>query len=230
LGMKAKLGLHKKRMPNTYDEHHVLGCEEHHKIAQDIADKAITLVKDTQKLLPISVAEKKRARLYFLESSPISYADGTDPAKQIVIDELEKAGFTVDVNKSYYELEMEGTSKFNRYKVMEMPGVEEFKEKYDVVFVFVNMKGYAQENNVRVKFSAAHSNELPWWTREIPTICVSLNYTNHLYDLPMMKTYINAYAPTRECIHATIQKVIGTSEFKGIYNENVWCDSWDTRL
>lgn len=230
IGMKAKLGLHKKTMPDEYDEQHVLGCDEHHKIARDISDKAITLVKDTQKLLPLSILEKKRARLYFIESAPVSYMDGTDPAKQIVIDELEKAGFIVDVNKSYYEMEMEGMSKYNRYKVMDMPGVEEFKQKYDVVFVFVNMKGYAQENNVRLKYSAAHSNELPWWIHEVPTVCVSLNYTNHLYDLPMMKTYINAYAPTRECIHATVQKIIGKSEFKGTYNENVWCDSWDTKL
>ena len=230
LGMKAKLGLHKKRMPDTYDEEQRLGCEEHRKIAQDIADKAITLVKDTQNLLPISVAEKKRAKLYFYESAPVTYADGGDPAKKIVIEELEKAGFEVDVNQSYYELEMEGMSRFNKFKVMNKPKVEEFKEKYDVVFVFVNMKGYAQENNVRVKYSAAHSNELPWWVQEVPTICISLNYTNHLYDLPMMKTFINAYAPTRECIRAAIEKVIGKSEFKGIYNENVWCNSWETKL
>lgn len=230
LGMKAKLGLHKKRMPDTYDEEQRLGCEEHRKIAQDIADKAITLVKDTQNLLPIAVAEKKRAKLYFYESAPVTYADGGDPAKKIVIEELEKAGFEVDVNQSYYEMEMEGMSKFNKFKVMNKPKVEEFKEKYDVVFVFVNMKGYAQENNVRVKYSAAHSNELPWWVQEVPTVCISLNYTNHLYDLPMMKTFINAYAPTRECIRAAIEKVIGKSEFKGIYNENVWCNSWETKL
>ena len=24
-------------------------------------------------------------------------------------------------------------------------------------------------------------------------MAVSLNYTNHLYDIPMMKTYVNAY-------------------------------------
>ena len=110
-----------------------------------------------------------------------------------------------------------------------MPTVEEFKEKYDVVFVFINMKGYAQENNVRLKYSAAHSNEMPWWVQEVPTVFVSLNYTNHLYDVPMAQTYINAYGATRECIHATVQKVIGNSQFKGSYNENVWCGRWDTR-
>lgn len=31
----------------------------------------------------------------------------------------------------------------------------------------------------------------------------------------MMKTYINAYAPTKECIQATIEKNVGKSEFKG---------------
>ena len=45
-----------------------------------------------------------------------------------------------------------------------------------------------------------------------------------------MKTFINAYAPTRECIRATVEKLVGKSEFKGKYNENVWCGSWDTRL
>jgi len=230
LGMKAKLGLHKKRMSNVYDEKQVLGCEEHQKIAEDIADKAITLVKDTQSLLPINVKEKKRAKLYFYESAPVSIVDGGDKARQIVIEELENAGFEVDVNKSYYDYEIEGASRFNRFKVMDKPSVEDFKKNYDVVFVFVNMKGYAQENNVRVKLSAAHSNELAWWTLEVPTVCVSLNYTNHLYDLPMMKTFINAYAPTRACIKATIKKIIGESPFTGTYNENVWCDTWVTKL
>lgn len=230
LGMKAKLNLYKKRMPEVFDEQHVLGCEQHYRYADVIADKAVTLVKDTAELLPVNVKEKKRARLYFLESAPVSYLDGPDPAKEIVAEELEKAGFEVDVNESYYELEMKEMSRFNRYKVMDMPGSEEFKSKYDIVFVFVNMKGYAQENNVRLKYSAAHSNELPWWIREVPTVCVSLNYTNHLYDLPMMKTFINAYAPTRACIRAAVEKIAGKSEFKGKYNKNVWCGCWDTRL
>lgn len=230
LGMKAHAGLHKKRMPDRYDEKGILGCEAHRRIAVQIADKSITLVKDTQKLLPVDVSQKKRARLYFLESAPVSYQDGTDRTKYLVKEELEKAGFQVDLNESYYELEAKDPSFMNRFKVMDMPTTEEFRSKYDIVFVFVNMQGYAQENNVRVKFSAAHSNELPWWICEVPTVCVSLNYTNHLYDLPMMRTYINAYAPTRECIHAAIEKITGKSDFKGKYNDNVWCGSWDTRL
>lgn len=207
----------------------IIGCPEHQRIAAQIADASITLVKDTQHILPVDPGQRRRARLYYIESAPVSYSSGTDPARAIVAEELKRAGFEVDVNESYYDLELKESSPWNKFKVMDCPPVEEFKNKYDIVFVFVHMKGYAQENNMRVRFSAAHSNEFPWWVREVPTVCVSLNYTNHLFDLPMMQTFINAYAPTRACIRAAIEKITGQSEFKGRFNDNVWCDSWDTR-
>ena len=207
----------------------IIGCPEHQRIAAQIADASITLVKDTQHILPVNPGQRRRARLYYIESAPVSYSSGTDPARAIVAEELKRAGFEVDVNESYYDLELKESSPWNKFKVMDCPPVEEFKNKYDIVFVFVHMKGYAQENNMRVRFSAAHSNEFPWWVRDVPTVCVSLNYTNHLFDLPMMQTFINAYAPTRACIRAAIEKITGQSEFKGRFNDNVWCDSWDTR-
>lgn len=262
LGMKAKLGLHKKFMReeeqpgmmegitgsgaeasaegcstaagagsdvSVKERLAVIGCGEHHREAKKIADRAVTLVKDTQKLLPIDPMVRKKARLYFLESAPVSYLDGTDPAKRIAVEELEKAGFTVDVQPSYYEMETRESSAWNRYRIMEKPPVEEFKKAYDVVFVFIHMKGYAKENNVRLSYSASHSSELPWWVREVPTVFVSLGYTNHLYDLPMAKTFINAYGETVECISAAVEKITGKSPFYGTCDENVWCGSWDTR-
>nr|MCR4745665.1 glycosyl hydrolase [Lachnospiraceae bacterium] len=74
-----------------------------------------------------------------------------------------------------------------------------------------------------------HSQEMPWYVKEVPTIAVSLNYTNHLYDVPMMKTFINAYGDTPEYLHALVEKITGKSEFKGEANELVWCGRWDTR-
>ena len=48
-------------------------------------------------------------------------------------------------------------------------------------------------------------------------------------DVPMVKTAINAHADTPEAIRATIAKIMGRSEFQGTFNENVFCDSFDTR-
>ena len=228
LGIKAKLGLDNLEFPSREALSEV-GCEKHHLVAAQCASRSITLVKDTQNLLPVDPHKQKRVKLYFIESAPVSNLDGTDPAKKIVIEELENAGFTVTANMSYYEMECENPDIKNRLRFIVPESVEEFKRNYDLVMVFVHMKGYAQENNVRVKWSCAHSTEIPWYVQEVPTLCVSLNYTNHLYDLPMMKTFINAYAPSREYIRATIQKIIGQSPFYGKANSTVWCDRWDTR-
>lgn len=232
LGMKAKLGLHRIVAEEKEYKKDLwkVGCSAHLKLAENAANKSITLVKDTAGILPIDPGQKKRARLVYLESAPESINDGCDPGRQIVREELEAAGFEVEVQESFYEMERTAPSPFNKFRIMEIMQTEEMKKRYDVVFFFINMKGYAQQNNIRLSYSAGHSCEMPWWVCEIPTVCVSLNYTNHLYDVPMMKTYINAYAATRPYIHAVVQKITGKSEFKGSYDDNVWCDRWETRI
>ena len=55
--------------------------------------------------------------------------------------------------------------------------MEEFASRYDVAFLVINVKGYAQENCVRLRWSCNHSSELPWYATEVPTIVISLNYT-----------------------------------------------------
>ncbi len=229
LGLKASLGLDELTFPSK-EGLSVVGCSEHHKMALEAADESITLVKDTQSILPIDPSSKKRVRLYFVESAPVSLSDGADPAKAKLIKELEAAGFEVTASKDYYEYEMEGASRFNRFKMMEHENREEFKKNTDLVLFVISMKGYAKENNTRLTYSVSHSGEIPWFVREVPTVAVSLNYTNHLFDVPMMKTFINAYAGTDEYLHALVQKLTGKSEFKGRANDLVWCGRWDTRL
>ncbi len=71
LGLKAKLNLHIKQAEGTLlksaDELAIIGCEEHLAWQREAADKAITLLKDTQKNLPISPETHRRIRLYYLE-------------------------------------------------------------------------------------------------------------------------------------------------------------------
>ena len=53
----------------------------------------------------------------------------------------------------------------------------------DRVIVAYHITGYAQANNMRITYSIGHSHEIPWFTKEVPTLAVSLSYTNHLYDV-----------------------------------------------
>ena len=233
LGLKAKLRLYKPEVaiPDPSIKEEVVGCEEHKKIAEEAAKKCITLVKDTQNNLPINPEKQKRARLVYIQSTPTTKAYKGDPVKDVVIDELQKAGFDVDVAPNFHDLEVEkGPNFMNMLTMMECGKMEDFRNKYDVVFLVIYVKGYAQENEVRLRWSCNHSSELPWYATEVPTVGISLNYTTHLIDVPQVRTFVNAYEPTRECIREAIAKVCGQSEFTATPSDTVFCGKWDTRL
>lgn len=235
LGLKAALKLHEKKGCGGFaapaEGLLAVGCERHLEMARRAADETITLVKDTEHHLPIAPETHRRVYAYIISSPPVSRGNQPDPVREVVRQELEAMGYEAHIHDSYYDLILkEGISPQAELKSVSAGKVEEFKKRYDAVFVFINMKGYAQENNVRLGWSIGHSSEIPWYVKEVPAVFISLNYTNHLLDVPMAKTFINAYAPTREVIHQTLLKVAGKSEFKGSYDDNVFCGRWDTRL
>lgn len=230
LGLKAKLHLNEQRMPDE-SALDCIGCEEHKAYTAQAADSCITLVKDTRHYLPMDPGTRKRVFLVYVGSTPTTKGYKGDPAKQVVIEELERAGFEVDVCPNFHALEIEnGVSPMNFVKMLSHAPRADFVKTHDWALIVVNVKGYAQENNVRLRWSCNHSMELPWYNEEVPTVAMSLNYTNHLIDLPQVHTFINAYAPNRTHIRAAIEKITGWSEFKGKAEDNVFCGRWDTRL
>ena len=232
LGLKAHLCLNDPAvaMPDQSGLAWV-GCAEHQGYSAQAADSCITLVKDTRGNLPIDPEKKKRVFLVYVGSTPTTKGYKGDPTKQVVVEELERAGFEVDLCPNYHALEIEnGVSPMNFVKMLGHSSREAFAAQHDWALIVVNVKGYAQENNVRIRWSCNHSMELPWYNEEVPTVAISLNYTNHLIDLPQIHTFVNAYAPNRAHIRAAIQKLTGQSEFKGKADENVFCGRWDTRL
>lgn len=229
LGLKAKLNLHKRSFPQE-EGLCTVGAQAHKLATQRAADASITLVKDTQKLIPINPKEKPRVKLIYLQDAPKSFALTSDPAKALVIEELERAGFQVTVGEDYYELERKQQTLKNIPLITNQPSVESLRSSFDWIFLVANMQGYYYENSVRIRYSFSHSVEMPWYVNVLPTVGMSLNFTNHLIDLPMVKTYINAYAPCREYIRAAIEKIIGKSEFKGSAEETVWCGRWETKI
>lgn len=220
LGLKASLGLHRLKqqgalMPQK-ERLSVIGSEQHRALARKAADQFVTLVKDTRNYLPIRPDEHRRIRLFFLSGDGKVIAgklmkDDSHKVKEHFIQALEKEGFIVE--------ESEQTEKGK---------MEEFKKKYDLCLVVINLIGFAQYNTMRMKWK--QPVEQPWYVSEVPTVFVSLNFTNHLIDIPMAKAYINAYVNSDEAIDAVVEKMTGKSEFHGRYNENVFCGRWDTKL
>lgn len=221
LGLKAKLRLHIKQKNGTLLKERsalaVIGCKEHLRMQEEAADKGISLIKNTLAQLPIRPETHKRIRLYVLKASNSGgiYA-GSDTFTEQAVRILSEKGFEVSVNQS---------------GIREKGSIEAYKREVDAAFIFADIVGYAVVNNVRIEWSAAMSNEIPWYVHEVPTVMVSFNFTNHLHDATMVKCYINAYHDNETCIRKTIEKIMGESPFNGIhFNENVWAGQWQAKL
>lgn len=219
LGLKASLKLHTRKEEGTLippkEGLSVIGCEEHLQMAAEAADVGISLIKDTWNQLPIKPSTHKRIRLHTLFGEIGGITHGSNEAEKVLIEELERVGFEVTLH--------DGTSR-------EKGKTTELSQNFDAALVVADIIGYAAENNYRIRWKSPMSSDIPWYIYEIPTVFISLNFTTHLTDVPMVKTYINAYKDTREVIRQTIQKIMGESEFKGQnFNDNVWCNMWETR-
>ncbi|MGE3911717.1 MAG: glycoside hydrolase family 3 protein [Chloroflexota bacterium] len=232
LALKASLGLHatpREELVPSPDALAVVGSPAHRAIAADIADKTVTLIKDTQNNLPLRPETHRRIRLYGITGeSDFTRTDQTGYLR-IAQEELERAGFEVHVFKNAQQRTAEGDTGHNFHSILAEEATDAYAETYDAAIIFANVQGFAQEAAIRIHWSAPMAAEIPWYATEIPTVFVSLSLPNHLIDVPMVKTVIHAHAPTREVIRAVVEKIQGKSPFQGTFNENVFCGSFDTR-
>ena len=220
LGVKAALNLHKLQAEGTLvppkENLSVVGSPEHHEVSRQMADRYVTLVKDRCGYLPMTPEKYKRIKLVYIGSEAVviagtKFKSNDDVVIKDIVEQLEAEGFEVDS------------------EVMAKKGkMEDFKKNYDAVLLVLNVQGFAQFNTMRVKWD--EPTKQPWYMSELPTFVVSLSYTNNMIDVPMARCYINSYMPHHEAFKATLEKMMGKSEFKGRYNENVFCGRWDTRF
>lgn len=219
LGLKAQLSLHKKQKDGSIIQPKevldIIGCTEHLEMRAEAADLGITLVKNTLNQLPIRPETHKNIMLYVIEGEKDGIYKSANNVADDIIKELESRGFNVTLN--------DGSTRIKGKTLA-------YRNNVDAALVFANIIGYAAENNYRIKWGTAMSNEIPWYVHEVPTVFVSTNFTTHLHDATMVKAYINAYHSNHETIKQTIDKIMGESEFKGAYNDLVWTDKWQAKL
>lgn len=219
LGLKAKINLHEKQANNTLEKDEkaleVVGCDKHIEMQKEAADLGITLVKNTLNQLPIRPETHKNIRLYVIEGEKNGLYKSDDSLTDNLVDILEKRGFNVTVN--------DGSTRIKGKTL-------EYRDEVDAALVFANIVGYAAENNYRIRWSTAMSNEIPWYVHEVPTVFTSLNFTTHLHDATMVKAYINAYHSNQISLETVVDKIMGESDFKGVPNDLVWTNKWQAKL
>ena len=188
--------------------------------AKECADKSVTLVKDTQGLLPITPEKYKRIRVYILgESRDGGFKDG-DSATYLIKDKLERKGFLVDV---YNDENLDFREIFNG-------GIEDLKSKYDLALYIANVETASNQTTVRIDWIHLMAANAPWFVKDIPTMFISLANPYHLVDVPMIKTFINGYSASEYVIDSVVEKITGESEFKGVNPVDPFCNIWGARF
>lgn len=219
LGLKAKLRLHEQKANGTLlrkpEDLAVVGCEEHLAMRADAADKGVTLVKNTLDQLPLNPKDHRRIRLYYLTGEQGGMFATSDATLQKYIQELTKRGYEVSVN--------DGTTRIKGPTL-------KYRDEVDAALIVAEVIGYGAQNNYRIQWKTAMSNECPWYVWEVPTFMVSHNFTTHLHDATMVKCFINAYHGNDDNVVATIDKLEGKSDFKGTPNDLVWTKKWQAKL
>ena len=95
--------------------------------------------------------------------------------------------------------------------------VTEFRNKYDLVVYIGNVENASNKTTNRLNWHAPYGagNNIPWFVEVVPTVFISLQNPYHLLDVPMVKTYINAYSNHDLMIDTVVEKLVGKSEFTG---------------
>lgn len=218
LATKAAMKLPEKKAAGTLspgpEALDILKCEKHDTWAKECADQGVTLVKDTQNLLPIQPEKHKRILLEMMGDFP-----SNERVCAHMTEKLAGEGFEVTVYQN------EG------FEVME-DSVANFKSKYDLVLYVANIETASNKTVSRLNWHTMFGlgNNMPWMVHEIPAAFVSLGNPYHLLDAPMVKTFINGYCNSEYVMDAVVEKLLGRSEFKGTSPIDPFCGKIDLKF
>lgn len=244
LGLKARLKLHlipqEEILPPKDSAMARIGLASNTGVAKEVADAAITLVKNKQNVLPLSPTTSKRVLVVSVSGpqNPISRAFGGGGENEHPADRvaqlLRERGYDVTRHESLLDKlatmtpEEQAQSVKNAY-AGKAP-IAHLTDAYDLVLLISKIDGMMQPTE-RVMWPATKGTvDIPWYVFEIPTIYVSTATPYALVDVPQVKTYINTYDDKQFTLEALVDKLEGKSEFTGVSPVDAFCGKIDTRI
>lgn len=215
LALKASLGLQNRNENVPAPESlQLLHQPRFQQWARECADRSVTLVKDTQHLLPLSSQKTPKVLLTFYGAGR-----GFEPMKQLLSALFEKEGFQITIF----------TPEDGKKNVKD--GAEVFKKHFDLSVIVADVETYSNQTTARIQWHTVHgSNGRPWYVKEVPTLLISTANPYVLLDAPMVRTFVNTYSAGEEVLKALMEKLMGRSSFKGKSPIDPFCGNrWDLR-
>lgn len=235
LGLKAKIGLHKYEgrreeiMLPKEEAMALINTDEAKAVQAEVADKAITLVKDKQAdIFPVTPERYKRVLLVPVQGQTGGFGAMIAGKKARAVDTLkellEGKGHDVSIWESTEERIMklpedERAAAIANVYAQKQP-IANLTDNYDLIINVsdVNSGGTVQ----RIVWPAAKGTpDQPFYVHEVPTIFVSVQNPHDLADVPQVGTYINAYDGLRPTLEALVAKLAGETEFTGVASTGV---------
>ena len=186
LAMKAALRLHEPERRANVD------LPAHRRLADEAAQRAPTLVKDTQSLLPLDPAKHRRILVF---STGIVFPFTPDPLQFALPDMLRAKGFEV---------------------TMAAPGQRPRRDDTDLVMYLFGeetllTRGHIFLDWLRLNGDFVGAMQRYW--NDVPTLMISFGYPYYLYDAPRAPTYINAYCTTETMQRAVVEALLGNHKW-----------------
>lgn len=208
LGLKFKLELNDYNTHfSTFDEAQL---QNNKSTAYAIAEMGITLVKDDQGLLPLTV-NKKIGLLNFTQTD----FHGNTPVYDNFKSNLQQNGFqVVDLDFGV------GFDNMNEFIKLSAMTIKELKQQADVIIYVTEYLPASNKTSIRINYRSFAGFDAPWFINDIPTMYVSFGSPYHGYDFADIKTGINSYYNSLPTVQATVEKIV-SNNFKGISPVNL---------
>lgn len=196
LALKAALGLHKSHAQAALDSaSRIVASDEHQATAAAVTVRVPTLVKDVNKLLPLSPGKHHRVLVY---SGGVVLLFVPDSLPLSVPMRLEEEDFDVTVFT---------------------PGMDVHPRDFDLVLYL-----FAEETTLGrsrifldwVKLTSSMFGGMARFWHDVPTLMILFGYSYYLYNAPRVSAYINAYGSSEPLQTAVVEALLGRAEFSGI--------------
>lgn len=242
LGLKASIGLHKATPGEILEPKEKalakISTDESKGVQREVADKAITLVKDKQKdIFPVTPERYKRILLVPVNGLTGGFgamiAGNKPKAHDHLKKYLEARGHEVEIWQSTEDRIMQlpeserGAAIANVY-AQKQP-IAKLTDNYDLIINVsdVNSGGTIQRT---IWPASKGTPDIPFYVHEVPTIFVSVQNPFDLADVPQVGTYINTYDGLPVTMELLAAKLAGESEFTGVSPVNALTDLVDTSI
>ncbi|ABF44212.1 glycoside hydrolase family 3 protein [Deinococcus geothermalis] len=193
LALKASLGLHQSTgLPDLG----TLRAPEHLSWAEECAARAVTLVSDTQHLLPLDPARHRR--LLIIRQPQRRNGLGFPLPDLRVPELLEQAGFEV---------------------TLYTPQTHVSPDLYDALLYVLAEEALMVTPDLRLDWVELHGTPFRAMERfwdVLPTAIVSLGTPRYAQDAPRCRTLVNAYSPVMPVQEAVVRALTGQQPFQGV--------------